>query len=70
MITPIIFLILFVVVSILGTVFAFAAFFMYTGRFGCDQTSVEMALPPAIMCLMCYAAAYVCLLLSGVEWML
>jgi hypothetical protein len=55
---------------ILGTLFAFATFSMYIGRFKCDKTQFEMALPPAIMTFMVYAAAYACLLLSGMEWVI
>lgn len=71
MIISTVFLIPFVILWILGTIFAFSAYFMmYTGRFGCDKTPFEMALPPAIISFVLYAVAYGCLLLSRMEWVL
>jgi len=69
MIVSIVFLIGFVIELILATILAFSTFFMYTGRFGCDKTPFEMALPSAIMSFVLYAVAYACLLLSRMEWM-
>ena len=63
-----IFLMLLVAMLIIGTVLAFGAYGAYTGRFGCDKTSFEMALPPAVMSIACYAIAYGFLCVSRMEW--
>lgn len=68
MITSIVFFVLFIIAFIIGTVFAFSAFFMYTGRFGCDKTPFEMAVIPIISCVLFYVMSYVLLMFSHMEW--